>query len=235
MAEEKYCKPFTTLFMLISVDGKISTGDTDVLDVDKDFPEIKGIKEGLWQYYAIEQTTDLFSLNSGKVLAKIGINSPQISVEKLPVSFLLIDNKPHLNDMGIENLLKKSRRLFIITTNKKHPAFRKKGEKKLEIVFYKDSIDFFDLFKKLKKDFKIERLTIQTGATLNAVFLRNNLIDRLSLVVAPALIGGEKTPSLIGGKSLSSPSELDKIKPLRLLEVKRLENSYLHLIYEVIK
>ena len=31
-----------TLFMLMSVDGKISTGASDNLDVDKDFPKIKG-------------------------------------------------------------------------------------------------------------------------------------------------------------------------------------------------
>jgi len=29
-------RPETTLFMLMSVDGKISTGDTDILDVDQD-------------------------------------------------------------------------------------------------------------------------------------------------------------------------------------------------------
>ncbi len=33
-------RPVTTLFMLMSVDGKISTGVTDELDVDKDFPHI---------------------------------------------------------------------------------------------------------------------------------------------------------------------------------------------------
>lgn len=40
-------RPITTLFMLMSVDGKISTGATDALDVDKDFPKIAGVQEGL--------------------------------------------------------------------------------------------------------------------------------------------------------------------------------------------
>lgn len=57
-------KPITTLFMLMSVDGKISTGAVDELDVDRDFPRINGVKEGLYQYYEIEKTTDLWSLNS---------------------------------------------------------------------------------------------------------------------------------------------------------------------------
>ena len=57
-------KPITTLFMLMSVDGKISTGAVDELDVDREFPRINGVKEGLYQYYEIEKTTDLWSLNS---------------------------------------------------------------------------------------------------------------------------------------------------------------------------
>ena len=58
----KKIKPITTLFMLMSVDGKISTGAVDELDVDRDFPRINGVKEGLYQYYEIEKTTDLWSL-----------------------------------------------------------------------------------------------------------------------------------------------------------------------------
>ena len=52
-------RPITTLFMLMSLDGKISPGASDELDVDKDFPRIDGLKEGLHQYYEIEQTTDI--------------------------------------------------------------------------------------------------------------------------------------------------------------------------------
>ena len=62
------------LYMLMSVDGKISPGASDDLDVDKDFPNIAGLKEGLPQYYEIEQTTDLWSFNTGRVQAKMGVN-----------------------------------------------------------------------------------------------------------------------------------------------------------------
>ena len=40
-------RPIKTLFMLMSVDGKISTGSTDALDVARDFPKIPGVREGL--------------------------------------------------------------------------------------------------------------------------------------------------------------------------------------------
>ena len=63
-------RPITTLYMLMSLDGKISTGASDDRDVDKDFPKIDGLKEGLYQYYDIEQTTDLWSFNTGRVQEK---------------------------------------------------------------------------------------------------------------------------------------------------------------------
>lgn len=48
-------RPITTLFMLESLDGKISSGSSDNLDADKDFCRIDGVKEGLHQYYELEQ------------------------------------------------------------------------------------------------------------------------------------------------------------------------------------
>ncbi|HLC97435.1 MAG TPA: dihydrofolate reductase family protein [Candidatus Nanoarchaeia archaeon] len=227
-------RPITTLFLLTSVDGKISTGSTDKLDFDKDFPRIGGIKEGLQQYYALEKTTDLHSLNSGRVLAKVGANKPQKNLVKFPVSFLIIDNEPHLNKTGVDNFLRKSKKLYIITTNKNHPAFSRQDAPNLEIVFYKREIDFVDLFQKLKEEYGIQRMTIQTGGTLNSIFLRKKLIDKLSLVVASALVGGKDTPSLIDGKSIVSVKELSTIKALRLTAVKKLHDSYLHLKYDII-
>jgi riboflavin biosynthesis pyrimidine reductase len=124
-------KPSTTLCMLMSVDGKISTGSIDERDVDKDFPKIDGIKDGLHLYYG-------------------------------------------------------------------------------------NAINFLDLFKQLKRRFNIETMTLQTGGTLNSIMLRNKLIDKISIVVAPALIGGKSTPALIDGESIKSLDELTEIKALKL-------------------
>jgi 2,5-diamino-6-(ribosylamino)-4(3H)-pyrimidinone 5'-phosphate reductase len=90
------------------------------------------------------------------------------------------------------------------------------------------------LFRKLKQDYKIDNLTIQTGGTLNSILLRNRLIDKISIVMAPVLIGGNETATLIDGKSLSSFEELTNIKALKLTAVNKLENSYLQLNYDVI-
>ena len=218
--------------MLISVDGKISTGDTDAMDVDKDFPKIIGVKEGLDQYYDIEKKTDLYSLNSGKVQAKIGANEKKENVEKTPVHFIVIDNKPHLNEQGVDYFIKKSKKFFLITTNKNHPAFKRKDE--VEILYYENKIHFEDLFRQFKEKYGVENITIQTGGTMNAVFLRKGLIDHISIVVAPCLIGGENTPTLIDGESLHLQEKLKYVKALKLMKCELLKNSYIHLTYNVI-
>lgn len=150
-------RPVTTLFMLMSLDGKISTGATDDLDVDQDFPKIKGLNEGLHQYYEIEKTTDLWSLNSGRVQAKIGVNTKELP-KKTPVSFVLIDNK-HLNENGIRYFCALSKEFVLITTNRKHPAFNV-DEKNLHII-YQDKLSLKKALIILKSEYGCERITIR--------------------------------------------------------------------------
>ena len=227
-------RTINTLFLIQSLDGKISTGATYEMDVDKDFPRIPEVKDGLYQYYDLEKKTDYFSLNTGKVFEKIGFNEKTETPQKV-CNFIVIDNKPHLNSNGIKYLAKKSVKLFIVTTNKNHPAFEaNKEENNIEIFYYPEKIDFYDMFRKLKQDYNAERVTIQSGGILNSEFLRLGLIDLVSIVIAPCLIGGKDTPSLVDGESLKNESELFKIKPLKLKACDKLEHSYLHLEYEVI-
>jgi len=227
-------KPVTTLFLLMSLDGKISTGNIDDRDVDKDFHKIQGIRDGLHQYYDLERTTDLFSLNTGRVMAKVGANIPKENVSKTDVSFIIIDNKPHLNSIGVEYFIRLAKTFYLVTANKDHPAFKYKSTDNLCILYYPDQINFSHLFNDLKLKYGVDSMTIQSGGSLNSVLLRENLIDKVSIVVAPALVGGKDTSTLVDGESLQTSDDLAKIKALRLVENKALNDSYIHLKYEVI-
>ncbi|MBR6484043.1 MAG: dihydrofolate reductase family protein [Clostridiales bacterium] len=222
-------RPVTTLFMLMSVDGKISTGSTDNLDVDKDLPKIEGVREGIHQYYEIEQTTDLWSFNTGRVQAKMGVNGKPFP-EKSPVSFVILDNR-HLTEHGIRYFCEFSKEFVLVTTDPKHPAFGIKADN-LHIILQQE-LSLSDMLKTLKTDFGCERLTIQSGGTLNGLFLREKLFDYIDIVVAPVLIGGKDTATLIDGESLKDECDLDKLGPLQLVECKQLEDSYIRLRYKV--
>ena len=223
-------RPMTTLFMLMSVDGKISTGATDELDVDRDFPKITGLREGLHQYYEIEQTTDLWSFNTGRVQAKMGVNTKEMPA-KTPVSFVLLDNH-HLDEHGIRHFCARSKQFVLITTNRNHPAFHVE-EENLHIIF-QEKLSLTAALTILKEQFGCERLTVQSGGTANALFLREKLFDFVDIIVAPVLIGGKDTAALIDGRSLQSRDELNQLGVLRLMDAAPLEDSYLRLRYRVI-
>lgn len=224
-------RPQTTLFMLVSVDGKISTGSNDDRDFDKDLHKTDGIKEGLQQYYDLEQQTDLCSFNSGRVMAKVGWNETKDSIEKIPVDFVIVDNKPHLTELGVTNLLARTKKLYLVMTNKEHPALRVL-DPNLEVITYEDAVDFNDLFIKLAEK-GIDKVTIQSGGELNAILIRSGLLDYISLVYAPLFVGGKNTTSLVDGKSIETNEDLKLLKTMTLIEAKPLENSFLHLRYKV--
>lgn len=218
--------------MLESVDGKISTGADDSRDFDKDLPTIQGLGEGLKQYYGLEQQTDWHSFNSGRVMAKVGWNEEKTAIDRLPVRFVIVDNQPHLTERGIRNLIAGTEKLYIVTTNKQHPAYTIE-DSNLEVISYDTAIDFQDLFAKLKT-YGVDKLTIQSGGSLNALLLREGLIDKVSIVVAPVMIGGSETPTLVDGDSLIASADLQSLKPLKLDAADVLNDSYLHLQYTVI-
>ncbi len=223
-------RPITTLYMLMSVDGKISTGANDELDVDKDFPTIDGLKEGLHQYYEIEQTTDLWSFNTGRVQEKMGVNEKE-PPSKSPVSFVIMDNH-HLTEAGVRYFCAWAKEFVLITNNKHHPAFDV-AEDNLHIIF-QEKQDLRSALVQLKSEYGCERLTVQSGGTVNGLFLREKLFDYVDLVVAPVLIGGKDTSTLIDGCSIMSHEELSGLGVLKLEDCKVLEDSYLRLRYKVI-
>jgi 2,5-diamino-6-(ribosylamino)-4(3H)-pyrimidinone 5'-phosphate reductase len=59
-------------------------------------------------------------------MQKIGVNEGTEEPIKIGCSFNIIDNKPHLNEKGVEYLVKWVKILFLVTTNKNYPAYKVK-------------------------------------------------------------------------------------------------------------
>ena len=137
-----------------------------------------------------------------------------------------------MNENGIRYFCALSKEFVLITTNTRHPAFNVEDEN-LHII-YQDELSLKDALIKLKSEYGCERITIQTGGTLNNLFLREKLFDYVDIIITPVLIGGKDTSTLIDGKSLTEECELSKLGVVKLQECVVLENSYLRLRYEVI-
>lgn len=174
--------------------------------------------------------TDLWSFNTGRVQKKMGVNEKEFP-SKSPVSFVLLDNH-HLTEQGIRYLCAWSKTFVLITQNPMHPAFSV-TEDNLHII-RQDALDLTDALKVLKEDYGCKRLTIQSGGTLNGLFLRNKLIDYVDIVIAPILIGGKDTATLIDGNSITSVDDLNLLGVLQLEQCEALEDSYIRLRYKAV-
>lgn len=151
--------------------------------------------------------------------------------EKTPVSFVLLDNT-HMTEHGVQYFCARSKEFVLITTNKNHPAFNIKVDN-LHII-YQENLSLEDALIELKKNHGCERITIQSGGTVNGMFLREKLFDYVDIVVAPVLIGGKETSTLVDGVALTKENELDKLGVLSLIGCDVLENSYIRLRYKVV-
>ena len=231
--------PINTLFLLQSLDWKINpwnTWDSEELSQWREFAKIEWLQEWIKQYFELEMETDLHSLNTWKTMKKIWLNREDFVLNVYgEVSFIIIDSS-HLTQTWVINLAKWLKNLYLVTSNPNHPVFKlKESYKNIEIIFYKDSIDFVDLMNKLKNDYKIENITIQSWWTLNKELLKNNLIDKVSIVIAPVLVWWKDTPTLVDWESITDISQLHELKVLKLTNVTKLNNSYLYLQYDVLK
>ena len=56
-------------------------------------------------------------------MAKIGVNDRKECHNKVEVKFVIIDNKPHLNENGIDYICNWVESLILVTTNKNHIAY----------------------------------------------------------------------------------------------------------------
>lgn len=230
---------YNELFMLMSVDGKISTSDNDDFDFDKDLPLINGnVADGLYQYYDIEKETELWNVGTGKTMRKIGINNIDAfeeirTIENL--NLVIIDNY-NLNKRGLINLAHKAGgRLIIATFNMNHIAVRMKDSDTLppnvDIWVYNNYGSLIEnLFKDLHKTYNVNKTTIQCGGEMNSILLRAGKINALNIVIVPLLVGGRSVSTLIDGKSISS---LDELHSLSLESVNILKNGYIQLRYIV--
>ena len=220
-------KPVTTLFMLMSLDGRINMGNTTE-DLDRSNEFVR---------FAIQENSseDLCSLNTGKVMQKIGINEKTDIPEKNSFKRVIIDRNSDINENGINYLCHLSDSVFLITNNKEHPAFCVKNYyKNLEILYYENEIDLKEILEKLKTQYKIDQITIQSGGELNEEFLKAGLFDYLNIIIAPVLLGEDEEKTKNTKRTITTVEELNRLSALELLECNEIGDSYVQLKYKVL-
>jgi 2,5-diamino-6-(ribosylamino)-4(3H)-pyrimidinone 5'-phosphate reductase len=84
------------------------------------------------------------------------------------------------------------------------------------------------VLQKLRKEFGIRRLLLEGGGIINGSFLAADLIDELSILIAPVADGGIGTPALFDVKGKKAPA-----RALRLTSVEKVKGGVVWLRYKV--
>ena len=65
----------------------------------------------------------------------------------------------------------------------------------------------------------ITSIMVEGGPTVNAAFLKHNLVDRLYLFLAPKIIGGHEAPGPVGGAGVEEVSSAQRIEGVEVTRV----------------
>ncbi len=95
----------------------------------------------------------------------------------------------------------------------------------------KEKLDLALALEVLNRELGVQRLLLEGGGNTNGTFLREGLIDELSVLIYPALDGGGGAPSLFeSGVGAAQPA---RIEALELLSLQQLEGNVLALRYRI--
>lgn len=222
-------RPITTLFMLQSIDGKISFNDTGRLDFDDKIPKLKYSAKGINRYYEAELSMDDTTLISGKTLECIGWNEKTVRENK-ELTLVIIDNN-HLTREGLLRLHNSNRRIILVT---KRPWYLKNMDKlPYDVIYYReDKCSITNVLYVLYKKYGIKYVTVQGGGEINAALFKERCIDYIDIIIAPFIVGGKNTPGCVGGESLIDDADVSEaINEYSLISVDSVGDSYVRVRY----
>ena len=93
-------------------------------------------------------------------------------------------------------------------------------------------VDLAAALSELNETYDVETVRVDSGGTLNGVLLRECLVDEVSVILDPLLVGGESPRSFFRAEDLGSP---EGAVSLRLKHFERLDGDTVWLRYEVVR
>lgn len=93
-------------------------------------------------------------------------------------------------------------------------------------------VDLSVALTKLRKDYGIKVIRVDSGGILNGVLLREGLVDEVSLLITPMLVGGETPRSFFVAPDLESAED---VISLQLIHVGEVGDGNVWQRYEVVK
>jgi 2,5-diamino-6-(ribosylamino)-4(3H)-pyrimidinone 5'-phosphate reductase len=100
------------------------------------------------------------------------------------------------------------------------------------IISGEDHVDFGSAFKILNSQYNINTIRVDSGGILNGILLRAGLVDEVSILISPSLVGGFSPNSFFRAPDLKST---EGVISLNLIHLERLREDIIWLRYKVTK
>lgn len=120
---------------------------------------------------------------------------------------------------------------IILLASDKTPAEYIKYLEEREYMYFKigeDHVDFEKAFRLLYECYDIETILTDSGSVLNSLLLEQNLVDEISLIIAPYLVGDNSH------HYINSLTNYNKPENLELLKCEVVDNGNIWLIYRIL-
>ncbi|UCC11764.1 MAG: RibD family protein [candidate division WOR-3 bacterium] len=95
-----------------------------------------------------------------------------------------------------------------------------------------DHVDLVQALRMISAQYNVKTIRVDSGGTLNGVLLRAGLVDEVSILICPSLVGGSTPRSLYRADDLTAADDVIGLKLIRSEECK---DGSIWLRYEVIK
>ena len=95
-----------------------------------------------------------------------------------------------------------------------------------------DKVDLKLALEELNERFGAKNVLLDSGGTLNGIMLRAGLVNEVSILINPCLVGGSSQKSFYRAPDLTSAEEVVKLK---LRHVEKLKHDVVWLRYDVLK
>jgi len=222
-------RPFVSINMAASVDGKITsaarehprmTSDYDRERMDRLRAESDAVLVGAGTMRA--DNPKLHVRGAAMQQYRRSLGKPEGLLKILVTASLNLDESSRFSDDTDGGGL-------LIATVENAPADRVERWSEFAELWTigRDRVDLRELLRRLGER-GVERLLVEGGGELNWAFMREDLVDRIHVTIAPTLLGGRKAPTLLDGEGFAMGEQ----RRLRLSDLHR-EGDELYCQWEV--
>ena len=202
-------RPFVHLKLAMSLDGRISLGNSVSTALSGE-AALKRVHELRHEYDAI-----LIGGNTA------GVDNPSLTdrsgkARRRPLVRVVLDNRLRI---ALDSVLVRSANAAptIVFTNSDDDA-KIAGLQDREVEVVSLETGGRDLAKVLEylKERSIQSLLVEGGSEIAGAFCDAGLVDKITLIIAPLIIGGPDAPTAIGGKGASSIADAVKLRDISI-------------------